>query len=204
MVETRVFSPSGVGLQQKIHYMRWATRAFAAGVVPVVTNFFSAAPNADFNVDLYEQGNALVGSGSNFTISQIGVQVVGGAAATFADFESVINGCSLRIITASKEYGIFPFFMMPQGGGIGAASGQVSVTAAAAPGGAGGTPGLLNGVADRRAMFALAYPLTIQANQGFYCEMLAPTGGGVVPQITLTGALRIRVVLDGELDRSAS
>lgn len=204
MVETRVFAPQGVGLLQKIHYMRWATRAFAAGAVPAITNFFGAAPNADFNVDLYEQGNALVGSGSNFTINQIGIQIQPGAAMTFADIESVINLCSLRIITASKEYGIFPFYMMPAGGGISAMSGQVSVTAAAAPGGAGGTPGLTNGVPDRRAMFALAEPLTIQANQGFYCEMLAPTGGGVVPLITLTGALRVRVVLDGELDRSAS
>jgi len=204
MAETRVFAPSGVGLQQQIHYMRWATRAFAAGVIPVITNFFSAAPNADANVDLYEQGNALVGSGSNFTIKQIGVQIIGGAAATFADFESVINSCSLKLITASKEYGIFPFFMLPQGGGISAMSGQVVGTLGANPAGGACTPGLTNGVPDRRAMFALATPLTIQANQGFYCEMMAPSGGGVLPAITLTGAIRVRVILDGELDRSAS
>ena len=53
-------------------------------------------------------------------------------------------------------------------------------------------------------MFALATPLTIQANQGFYCEMMAPSGGGVLPAITLTGAIRVRVILDGVLDRSAS
>lgn len=184
--------------------MRWATRAFAAGAVPAVTNFFGAAPNADQNVDLYEQGNALVGSGAKFTIRQIAAQIQPGAAMTFADFESFVNLCSLRIITASKEYGVFPLYMLPAGGGVSAMSGQVSVTAAAAPGGAGGTPGLTNGIPDRRAMFALAEPLTIQANQGFYCELLAPTGGGVVPVIALTGALRCRIILDGTIDRSAA
>ena len=201
---TRQFNPQGIGNLQTIHDIRWATRAFAAGVIGGVTNFFSAAPNADVNVDRYEQGNSLVGSAADFEIHQIGVQLQGGAAATFADFELVINGCSVRIITASKEYGVFPVYMLAAGGGIGANSGQVAVTAAAAPGGAGGTPGLTNGNPDRRAMFKLCAPLTIQANQSFYAELLAPTGGGIVPAITLTGALRIRIVLDGKLTRAAA
>jgi len=184
--------------------MRWATRAFAAGAVAAVTNFFGAAPNADQNVDLYEQGNALVGSGAKFTIRQIAAQIQPGAAMTFADFESFVNLCSLRIITASKEYGVFPLYMLPAGGGVSAMSGQVAATAAANPAGGAATPGLTNGIPDRRAMFALAEPLTIQANQGFYCELLAPTGGGVVPVITLTGALRCRIILDGTIDRSAA
>jgi hypothetical protein len=203
MVATRQFQPMGLGNVQTIHDIRWATRAFAAGVIAATTNFFGAAPNPDLSVDRYESGNNLVGSGNIYTIYQIGVQLQAGAAATFADLESIINLCSIRLVTNSKEYGVFPIYMLPQGGGIFAPS-QVAVTPAAAPGGAAATPGLQNGVPDRRAMFRLAVPLDIQANQSFYAEMLAPSGAGIVPAVTLTGAVRVRLLLDGQLQRTAS
>ena len=44
------------------------------------------------------------------------------------------------------------------------------------------------------------HPLIIQANQSFYAELLGPTA---TPQ-TLTGALNIRIVLDGVEQRAAS
>jgi hypothetical protein len=52
----------------------------------------------------------------------------------------------------------------------------------------------------RNVGFNFANPLIIQANQSFYCELLGPT----VTTQTLTGAVQVRVVLDGVEQRTSS
>ena len=196
---TRQFQPTGVSNSQRIHDMKWATRTLAAGVVPSSTNFFGAAPSPDQTVDRYEQGNTLVSSGKLFTIFGIFVQLYAGAAAVLADFEKLCSFTAVRLITAQKEYGVFPISLLPAGGGLVIQSGQVAVTPAVAPGGQ-STVAALNGAPGRNAAFTLANPLIIQANQSFYAELLGPT----VTTQTLTGAIIVRIVLDGVEERPAS
>lgn len=195
---TRIFQPQGVGLDQGIHDFKYATRTIAAGVIPASTNFFGAAPSADQTVDRYDQGNTLVSSGKQFTIYSLGLVVLAGAAAVLTDFEKVINFCMIRIVTASKEFGVFPVLDLPAGGGLSAQSGQISVTPAASPG-AYSINALTNGHPLRKK-FALKYPLVIQANQSFYCELVGPT----VTTQTLTGAIICRLELEGVEVRPAA
>lgn len=196
---TRQFQPTGIGNNQRIHDMKWATRTIAAGVIPAVTNFFGAAPSSDQIVDRYEQGNTLVSSAKMYTIFGIFLQVYAGAGALLSDFEKLISFTALRIITAQKEYGVFVTSLLPAGGGLMLQSGQVAVTPAVAPGGQ-SVVGALNGQPGRNASFTLANPLEIQANQSFYAELIGPTA---TPE-TLTGALRVRVILDGVEQRAAA
>lgn len=196
---TRQFQNVGIGNNQKIHDMKWATRSLAAGVIPTTLNFFGAAPSSDLTVDRYEQGNTLVSSAKTYTIYGLFLQVFAGAAAVLGDFEKLIQFTAIRLVTAQKEYGIFPTSLIPAGGGLYVQGGNISVTPAAAPGGL-SVAGLQNGHPGRNAAFTLANPLIIQANQSFYAELLGPT---TTPQ-TLTGALIIRLVLDGIEQRAAA
>jgi len=104
----------------------------------------------------------------------------------------------VRIVTASKEFGVFPLLDLPQGGGVCALSGQVSVTAAASPG-AFSANALTNGHPLRKK-FALKNPLVIQANQSFYMELLGPT----TTAQTLTGIMQVRLELEGVEVRPAA
>lgn len=196
---TRMYAPQGIGMNQEIHDIKYATRTIAAGVIPTTTNFFGAAPSADMTVDRYEQGNTIVSSGKQFTIYGIAAQVFAGAAAILTDLEKLINFTCIRIVTAQKEFGVYPTLMLPAMGGLSLQSGQVAVTPAAAPGGL-SVVGAVNGMPDRRAGFNLAFPLVIGANQGFYCELIGP----VTTTQTLTGAVIVRLVLDGVEQRVAS
>lgn len=196
---TRQFQPTGIGNNQRIHDMKWASRTIAAGVIPSTTNFFGAAPSADMTVDRYEQPNTLVSSAKTYTIYGIFCQVLLGAAGILTDLEKVINFTALRIVTAQKEYGCFATSLLPAGGGLAIQSGQVAVTPAASPG-ALSAIGALNGMPAKNIGFTFANPLIIQANQSFYAELLGPT----VTTQTLTGAVQVRVILDGVEDRTAS
>lgn len=196
---TRAFQPTGVGQFQAIHDMKWATRSLAAGAIPATTNFFGAAPSSDLTVDRYEQPNTLVSSAKIYTIYGLFAQIWAGAAAVFGDFEKVINYCAVRIVTAQKEYGVFPLNLLPAGGGLFVQGGNISVTPAASPGGQ-SPAGILNGQPGRNACFTFANPLEIQANQSFYMELLGPTATAQ----TLTGAMNVRLVLDGVEKRAAS
>jgi len=196
---TRQFQPTGIGNNQQIHDMKWATRTLAAGVIPASTNFFGAAPSSDYTVDRYEQPNTLVSSAKTFTIYGMFVQIILGAAGVLTDFEKIINFCAVRLVTAQKEYGVFPVSLLPAGGGLAIQSGQIAVTPAATPG-ALSPIGALNGMPARNAGFNFANPLIIQANQSFYAELLGPTG----TTQTLGGAMQVRIVLDGVEDRTAS
>jgi len=200
---TRQYQATGVINAQAIHDTKYATRSIPAGVIPSTVNFFGAAPSADPTSDRYEQGNTLVSSGKIFTIFSIAAQVAAGAGAVMADFESIINTCSLRIVTSQKEYGVFPLLMMPAGGGAAYQSGQVAVTPAAVPGNL-SVIGVLNGMPTQSATFALARALEIQANQSFYMELLGPVAAGVWGAQTLTGAIRVRLILNGVEERAAA
>lgn len=196
---TRMFQPTGIGQNQKIHDMKWATRTIAPGVIPTTTNFFGASPSSDPTVDRYEQGNTLVSSAKIFTIYGLFAQLLPGAAAVLGDFEKIINFCAVRLVTAQKEYGVFPLSLLPAGGGLVIQSGQVAITPAAVPG-AQSIVGALNGQPGRNAAFTFANPLEIQANQPFYMELIGPTA----TTQTLTGAMQVRFVLDGVEQRTAS
>jgi hypothetical protein len=197
--QTRAFQPTGVGDFQDIHDMKWATRTLVAGVIPAVTNFFSAAPSADATVDRYEQGNALVSSGQQYTIFGLFFQIYAGAAALLSDLEKVVNWCNLRLWTSSKEFGQYPISMVPAGGGLYVQGGNIAVTPTGAPGGQSVTAAL-NGMPGRNASLTLANPLIIQANQNIYAELIGPV---TTPQ-TLTGAVICRVIFDGVLSRVKS
>lgn len=201
---TRLLQPADTNLGNTIHDIKFATRVLAAAVLGT-TNFFSAAPSADPSVDRYEQGNTLITSGKRFTIYQIGLMLRPSPdtdTVNLIDMDRVINLCSLRLVISQKEYGVFPLVNIPAGGGISALSGQVSATAAAAPG-AFSTAGVSNGLPMRRR-FALQCPLIIQSNQQFFAELIAPNGTGVVAAITLTGALIARLELEGVEERAAA
>lgn len=195
---TRIFQPASVGVMQSIHDVKYATRTIAAGVIPAQTNFFGAAPSADATVDRYDQGNTLVSSGKIFTIRQIGLVLIAGAAAVLTDFEKIINYCALRIVASSKEFGVIPVINLPAGGGLNALGGQVAVTPAASPG-AFSVVGTGNGHPMRKR-FALQCPLELQANQAFYCELIAPTA----TTQTLAGAIICRLELEGVEQRPAA
>lgn len=200
---TRQYQPMGIGNNQYIHDTKYATRQLAAAAIPNVTNFFSGAPSADITADRYEQGNTLVSSGKTFTIFGIAVQLFSPAVGLATDYEKILNWCCLRIVTAQKEYGMYPLYMLPQGGGLVAQSGQIEVTPAATPGASIST-GLTNGMPARQSMFNLAFPLQIQANQSFYCELIAPSGTGILPAQTLASAVNVRVLFDGVEGRVAA
>ena len=196
---TRQFNATGVGTFQQIHDTKYATRSLAAGAIPTSTNFFGAAPSADITVDRYEQGNTLVSSAKIFTVVGILVLLQAGAGAVLSDFEKIINYCCLHIITAQKEFGMWPLHMCPAGGGLAVQSGQVAVTPAASPG-ALSTVGATNGMPARTSGFTLAEPLDVQANQPFYMELLGP----VTAVQTLTGIVNVKIILDGLEKRTAS
>jgi len=195
---TRMFQPTGIGQNQKIHDMKWATRTIAAGVIPTTTNFFGASPSSDPTVDRYEQGNTLVSSAKIFTIYGLFAQLLPGAAAVLGDFEKIINFCAVRLVTAQKEYGVFPLSLLPAGGGLVIQSGQVASTPVAARG-AFSTMGALNGHPLRKR-FALKQPLEIQSNQQFYAELVAPQ----VTPLTLTSITLVRLELEGVEERPAA
>jgi hypothetical protein len=201
--QTRQAQNVGLVNGQSIHDFKFATRQLAAGVVPAITNFFGAAPSSDGTVDRYEQGNTLVSSMKQFTIYSMGVQLLGGAGAVLTDFEKLINFTGIRLITAQKEYGYFPLHILSAGGGLAIQSGQVAVTPAASPG-ALSTIGATNGMPSNEAMFALAIPLIIQANQSFYAELVGGTAAGLLGTQTLTGVMNLRVLLSGIEDRAGA
>lgn len=196
---TRQFQPAGVGVLQSIHDFKYATRTLAAAVIPGITNFFGAAPSSDPTLDRYDQGNTLVASGKQFTIFQMAVHVFKNTAdANLADLQKVIDNCFLQIITAAKEFGVYPVASLPYGGGLCVQGGNIAVTPAAAPGGI-TSLGALNGHPLRKRL-ALKYPLVIQSNQPFSINLLGPTG----TPLTLTSATIVRIELEGVEERAAS
>lgn len=201
---TRLAQPTGlVGVNQQIHDTRFATLTLAAAAIPSITRFFAGAPSSDPAADRYEQGNTLYTSGNLFAIGAILLQLTSVAATALADMQKIIDYCGLRIVTAQKEYGFFPCFMLPAGGGLQAFGGQVAVTAAAAPG-ATSYIGASNGQPSRSAVFTLARPLEIQSNQSFWCELVGPSGTGAFGVQTLTGTVGVRIILDGVVSRLAA
>lgn len=196
---TRAYSPSGVGLLQQIHDFKFATRSLAAAALPAVTNFFGAAPSADPTLDRYDQGGTLVSSGKKFTIYQMALHIWKNTAdANLADFQRIIDNCFIRLVTNSKEFGLYPVLDLPAGGGLAVQSGQIAVTPAAVPGSF-STMGATNGHPLRKR-FALKMPLEIQSNQQFYAELVAPQ----VTPLTLTSITLVRLELEGVEERAAS
>lgn len=197
---TRLFQPAGVGVMQQIHDFKYATRTLAAAAVPTSTNYFGAAPSSDLTQDRYDQSNTLVTSGKKFTIFQIGFHLWKATAdANIADLEKIIDNCAIRIVTGSKEFGVYPIIDLPAGGGMCIQGGNIAVTPAAAPGGV-TSLGVINGHPLRKRL-ALKCPLEIQSNQAFFCELLAPSGTAA---ITLTSATITRLELEGVEERPAS
>jgi len=196
---TRAFQPAGIGLMQSIHDFKFATRSLAAAAIPAVTNFFGAAPSADPTVDRYDQGNTLVSSGKQFTIYQMALHIWKNTAdVNLADFQKIIDNCMIRIVTGSKEFGLYPVLDLPAGGGMAIQSGQIASTPVAAPG-AFSTLGAINGHPLRKR-FSLKHPLIIQSNQSFYAELVAPQ---IAPQ-TLVSITLVRLELEGVEERAAS
>lgn len=196
---TRAFQPSGVGLMQVIHDIKWATRSLAAAAIPAQTNFFGAAPSADITLDRYDQSNTLVSSGKKFTIYQMAVHIWKNTFdVNLVDIQRIIDNCFIRIVTASKEFGVYPILDLPAGGGLCVQSGQVAATPVAAPG-AFSTAGALNGHPLRKR-FALKNPLEIQSNQAFYCELIGPTA----TPLTLSSVTLVRLELEGVEERPAA
>jgi len=200
---TRQAQNIGVMSGQSLHDFKWATRQFAVGAIPAVTNFFGAAPSSDQTQDRYEQGNTLVSSMKKYTIFSMGCQLIPGAGAVLRDLEIFTLFTAVRIVTAQKEYGLFPFHVLAAGGGLAIQSGQVAVTPAAAPGGQ-STVAATNGMPTNESMFSLAIPLEIQANQAFYCELIAPAAGGLFGAQTLTGIVNVKLFLSGVEDRASA
>jgi hypothetical protein len=198
---SRLMQDANVGVRAEVHDLRWATKALAAAALPLTTDFFTGAPSTDPCSDRFSAGS-LADSGCSFTIVGLGVHLWSQVAAALADIDKIINECSIRMTTNQREIMTIPVFMLPAGGGLSAPGGQVAVTAAASPGGT--SPyGVTNGVPDRRAMFRLAQPQTIQPMQQFKCELVAPSGGGAYAAITLGTIVNCRIVLDGVLRRVA-
>lgn len=196
---TRVYQPAGVGLLQTIHDFKFATRTLAAAAVPAVTNFFGAAPNADPTLDRYDQSGTLVSSGKKFTIFQMALHIWKNTVdVNLGDFQLLIDNCFIRLVTNSKEFGLYPVVSLPVGGGLCIQSGQVAVTPVAAPG-AFSTLGATNGHPLRKR-FALKHPLEVQSNQSFYAELVAPQA----TPITMTSITRLRLELEGVEERTAS
>lgn len=196
---TRQYQNAGIGNFQQIHDTKYATRSLAAAAIPSTTNFFGAAPSADPTLDRYEQGNTLVSSAKIFTIVGILAHITFGTGGILTDMEKIIQYCCLRIVTAQKEFGVFPLHMAPAGGGIAIQAGQVALTPAATPGTL-SVVGAVNGMPARTSGFTLAEPLDIQANQPFYMELLGP----VTTAQTLTGIMNVKIILDGIEKRTAA
>jgi hypothetical protein len=201
MAETRQATEILPAERSKIHDLRWATKVMAAAAIPIVTEFFTGAPSSDPCVDRFSAGT-LTDSGCKFVIVQLGVQLIPSAGTSIPDMEKIVNFCALRISTNQREFMTIPVYMLAAGGGLDIAQGNISITAAAAPGLL-GSAGVTNGVKDRRAMFRLSQSMDIQAQQSFKCELLGPAAGSSFGTQTLATAVTVRVVLDGELWRIA-
>jgi hypothetical protein len=189
---------------QRIHDTKYATKLLASGVLPSITEFFRSAPLGDYTYDNYASGGNLVDSGKEFVIYQIAAQLIDGTSNTLLDWNALISKLVMKITTAQKEYGYFPLLFLPQGGGLNASGGQVSVSPSATPGVLNSTTvGAGNGIPQHSSMFKLAAPLVIQANQSFKIDVIAPNGVGFTA-ITLTGSSYLRIILDGIEQRAAA
>lgn len=196
---TRAFQPAGVGLLAPIHDFKFATRSLAAAVIPAVTNFFGAAPNADPTLDRYDQSGTLCSSGNKFTIWQIAVHIWKNTVdVNLNDLRAIIDNCMIRMTTNSREFGLYPVLDLPAGGGLAVQAGQVASTPVAAPG-AFSTMGAVNGHPLRKR-FSLKHPLEVGSNQQFFMELVAPQA----TPITLVSITQVRIELEGVLERVAS
>ena len=196
---TRQYQPAGVGVLQSIHDLKYATRSLAAAAIPAITNFFGAAPSPDLTLDRYDQGNTLVASGKQFTIYQLAVHVWKNTAdANLEDIQKIVDNCFIQIVTAAKEFGVYPVACLPYGGGVNIQGGNVAVTPAAAPGGK-TSLGVTNGHPLRKR-FSLKHPLIVQSNQPFSVNLVGPT----VTPLTLSSITLVRIELEGVEERAAS
>ena len=201
---TRMLQPAGVGVFNQVHTAKWATLTFAAGAIPTVTDFFQKAPSGDLTRDNYDQGGILVTSGKTFVIHALSIGLIAATASTFSDIDTFIQRCALMITTQNKEVGMFPLVLIPQGGGAFAGSSQLAVTPATAPG-AQSSLGVSNGIQVRK-LLQLKEPLMIQPQQSFKISILGTSQGAPAgfPAATLTGALDVRVALEGIESRPAA
>lgn len=105
------------------------------------------------------------------------------------DMRLLLNTGVLQLTIGQKNYGQWPLWMLPAGGGVipFVATGDVDVIVDYAN----------NGVCDPRAVYSLTKPLFIAPQINFRVDLLWPAGA-----VTLaTGNPTIVVVLDGDLVR---
>lgn len=190
---------------QQIHDQKWATRSLPVGVLANTTDFFSAPASADPCVDRYSSGGNLVDSAKKFIVVQMGLWLYSANTAALADLDKIINFCAIRLSTNQREFGTFRALQLPAGGGLDVPGGQISITpGASGVAAASGVVGASNGLKTRGAMFKLAAPMIIGANQSFKAELLAPAVGSLFGAITLTQIVFAQLLLDGVEERAAS
>lgn len=200
---TRMLQPAAVGVFNDIHTTKCATKTFAAAAIPALTDFFQSAPSGDLTRDNYDQGGILITSGKTFTLYALALAVIPSTAATFSDIDTFLQRCTLVLTSQNKEIGVFPLIHIPAGGGAYAASSQLAVTAAAAPG-AQISLGVTNGLPIRK-LLELKQPLIIQSQQSFKVSILGPNSVPAgFPAATLAGALDVRIALEGIENRPAA
>jgi hypothetical protein len=187
-----------------VHDFRWSTIKIAKtpATMPVTTDFFAGNPSTDPCVSRYSSPNNLCDSGVDFIIKQIGLQIICKTANALTDFAKILDFCQIRFSTKGEDLFTVPCMMLPQGGGLYAPGGQVSITPGLA-----GVPatesiiGATNGVPDRRAMFAPATEVRVGYGQNFKAELLAPASGSLFDTVTLTEDTLLRLIFDGYADK---
>ena len=172
---------------QRIHDVKYNTKSLAAGALPSVLDFFSAAPSSDPSQDSYEAAGNLVVGQKVFQVMALSCVLIAGAGATLQDLETVLNNCVVEFTTSNKMIGRIPLNRIPAAGGLCALSGQVSLTAGAPA----TTPiGATNGMPWNKALM-MVIPLDIPGNQQFQARLYGNTAK------TLTGIVGIRLQLEG-------
>jgi len=110
------------------------------------------------------------------------------------DYDKILNASYITIVIGNKDFGMYPTWMIPAGGGpwahfMTAISGASAATVH--------NYGVVtNGWPDARNVFSLSKPLLIGPNQTFGVSLNTQSSG-----LSLSGPVNVQFVLDGEFFR---
>jgi len=193
--------------KEKITYALWHRQAFVSAATVQLVYFNVGVTGVNGNVPPAGQ----LQSANSFLVQSIRIcpqlqpreaAAVAAAAGTIAgpieDMFQIINTGTATFKVGDKEYGRWPIWMMPAGGGVGA--GLLAVGAAEAAGAIQEFSYAVNGSTDPRQVYSLQVPILIPPQYSFSLTL------DWAAAITLTGfttSVFVTSILDGTLIRPA-
>jgi len=191
--------------KEKITYALWHRIAFVSGTTVQLTYFNVGTSGADGNIPPAGQ----LQSANSFLVQSIRIApqlqpreaaaaapAAGTIAGPIEDMFQIINTGAATFKVGDKEYGRWPIWMLPAGGGVGGialAFGNAEAAATVQE-----VSFAVNGATDPRQVYSLQVPILIPPQYSFSLTLNWPA------IITLTGfttSVFITCVLDGTLIR---